>query len=188
MEKYKKIIKSMMGEDRYNHSISVAEYAVKLAKKYGADFKKANIVGLLHDITKEMSDNEQLKLFKENAIILSDLQMNTKKLWHSLSGSIYVKTKLGIYDEEIINAIKYHTTARANMTLLEKIIFIADFISDDRKWEDAEYLRKLAFEDLDKAVIYGLGCCTIPGLIEKESLIAEDTFKAYNYMIFETKF
>ena len=98
-EKYKKIIKSMMGEDRYNHSISVAEYAVKLAKKYGADFKKANIVGLLHDITKEMSDNEQLKLFKENAIILSDLQMNTKKLWHSLSGSIYVKTKLWIYDE-----------------------------------------------------------------------------------------
>lgn len=169
-----------MGKKRYKHSVSVSEWAVKLALKHGADEKKAAVAGILHDITKEMPEEEQLKLISDSGIKLSLLESKSNKLWHSISGSIYVQKVLKIDDEEIINAIKYHTTAKENMTLLEKIIFIADFLSDDRKWENTDYFRSLALENLDEALIYGLKI-TIDGLLKRDRLIADNTFKAYNY-------
>lgn len=186
LDKYKDIIKEKMCEKRYKHSVSVSEWAVKLALKYSANEKKAAIAGILHDITKEMPEEEQLKLISNSGINLSLLEKKSIKLLHSISGAIYVREFLKIDDEEIINAIKYHTTAREDMTLLEKIIFIADFLSDDRKWENTDYFRKLALKNLDDALIYGLKL-TIEGLLKGNKLIAENTFKAYNYVILKSE-
>ena len=126
-EEYREIIKARMSEKRYIHSLNVEKEAVRLAEKYGADVKKAAVAGILHDITKETSFDEQLKIIENSGIILNDIQKSAPKLWHSISGAAYVKDVLGICDEDIFNAIRYHTTARADMSLLEKVIFIADF-------------------------------------------------------------
>ena len=182
IEKCKKIVKKKMGEKRYIHSVSVSQIAFKLAKKYGVNEQKAALVGILHDITKEMPDEFHLELFKKNNIKLNEVEKRSKKLWHAISGSLYIKEELHIDDEDILNAVKYHTTAREGMSKLEKIIFMADFISEDRKYENVKFMRKLAFEDLDEAIIYGLRV-TIEGLLSRNQLVAKNTFKAYNDMI-----
>lgn len=182
IEGYKKIIKDKMGEKRYVHSVNVSNMAIKLAKKYSVDEEKAAIAGVLHDITKEMSDEFHLELFKENDTKLDEVEKRSKKLWHAISGSIYIKNELHIDDEDILNAVKYHTTARKGMSKLEKIIFIADFISEDRKYENSKIMRKLAFENIDETIIYGLKF-TIEGLLYRNQLIAKDALEAYNDII-----
>ena len=135
---YKKLIRSMMGDYRYTHSLNVAEEAVELARLYGGDEQKAYTAGILHDITKEIPHEEQLQIIREGGIILDDVQKNAPKLWHSVSGSVYVRTRLGIEDTDVINAIRYHTTGRAGMSLLEKIIYTADYTSKERSYDGAE--------------------------------------------------
>ena len=182
LEEYKKIIKKKMSEKRYIHSVNVSNMAVKLAKKYGADELKAELAGLLHDITKEMPDEYHLKLIKNSGIKLNAIEKRSKKLWHSISGALFIQKELHISDEEIINAVRYHTTGRENMTLLEKIIFIADSISEDRKYENIKFIRKVAFEDINESMI----CClrlSIENLVFKSKLIAEETFNTYNAML-----
>ena len=121
-----------MGDYRFSHSVNVAKEAKKLAKHYGADENKAEIAGILHDITKEMPKEQQLQIIIDSGIILDNVQLHAPKLWHGMSGSIVVRDELGIDDEDILNAIRYHTTGRAGMSLLEKVIFTADFtVSDD---------------------------------------------------------
>lgn len=186
LEIYKKVAKDRLSEKRYNHSVSVANYAEKLAQNYGADKTKAAIAGTLHDITKEISEQEHLKIIKDENINLSDVEINSPKLLHSISGSIFIKNNLNIVDTDIINAVRYHTTARANMSVLEKIIFVADFISDDRTWDNVEILKELAFKNLDDAVIYGLKI-TIPELLNNGALIAKNTLKAYNDIMLKNK-
>lgn len=182
IEEYKKIIKDKMGERRYTHSVNVSQMALKLAKKYGEDEEKAAIAGLLHDITKEMPDEFHLKLFKENDVKLDEVEKRAKKLWHAISGSLYIKNELHIDDKEIINAVRFHTTGKENMSKFEKIIFVADFISEDRKFENSKIMRNLAFENLDQAAVYGLKV-TMEGLLYRNQLVAKDTFKAYNDLI-----
>jgi len=182
IEKYKKIIKEKMGEKRYIHSVNVSNMAIKLAKKYHVNEEKAAIAGILHDITKEMPDEFHLELFKENNIKLDEVEKRAKKLWHAISGAVYIKNELHIDDEDILNAVRYHTTAKKGMSKLEKIIFLADFISEDRKYENVKAMRELAFEDLDKAIIYGLKV-TIEGLLYRNQLVAKNTFEAYNDIV-----
>ena len=121
---YKQIIKPMMSEHRYIHSVNVSKEAKRLAKIYGADEEKAVTAGILHDITKELDKQEQLQIIHSGGIILDNIQKDAPKLWHGISGSVYINKQLNIDDEDIINAIRYHTTGRANMSLLEKIIFV----------------------------------------------------------------
>ena len=116
----------------FSHSVNVAKEAKKLAKHYGADENKAEIAGILHDITKEMPKEQQLQIIIDSGIILDNVQLHAPKLWHGMSGSIVVRDELGIDDEDILNAIRYHTTGRAGMSLLEKVIFTADFTSEER--------------------------------------------------------
>ena len=129
---YEEIISKRMKSDRLKHSKNVAKEAVRLAKKYGADVQKAEIAGILHDATKETPDDEQLALMEKIGISASEMKNSSRKLWHAVSGSAFVKAELGITDEDIINSIRYHTTGRENMTVLEKVIFVADFTSADR--------------------------------------------------------
>lgn len=182
IEKYKNIIKKMMSEKRYLHSVSVSSVAAELAKRYNYDEEKAAIAGILHDITKEMPDEFHLELFERHNVKLDEIEKISKKLWHSISGSLYIKENLNINDEEILNAVKYHTIARKNMTLIDKIIFLSDFLAEDRQYENSKIMRKLAFENLDKAVIYGLKLQT-EGFFIKNLLLSKNMFEAYNDMI-----
>ncbi len=176
---YKKIIKGRMSEKRYIHSVNVAKEAEKLAKLYGADVEKAKVAGILHDITKETPPEEQLKIIADSGIILDNIQKSAKKLWHSLSGSIYVNKVLGIDDKDILNAIRYHTSGRAGMSLLEKIIFIADFTGEERDYDGVDIMREKAYSNLEEAMAFGLAF-TIRDLTSRNMPIHPDALAAYN--------
>lgn len=178
---YEEIIGKRMKSARFKHSKNVAKEAVRLAKKYGGDVHKAEIAGILHDATKETSDDEQLMLIQRAGIVLTDMERSSRKLWHAISGSAFIQVELGIDDKEIIDSIRYHTTGRADMTLLDKIIFVADFISADRDYDGVERMRKIADKDLDDAVLEGMSF-TIADLAQRKITIAPDTFEGYNYM------
>ena len=178
----KEILKKRLNEKRYYHSLCVADEAKRLAVKYGADQEKAYLAGLLHDITKNAPDEEHLKIFKEFGIILSDVEKNAKKLWHAISGAAYAEHFIGIDDSEIIDAIRYHTTAKADMSLLAKILYLADFTSADRDYEDVDVIRHYVNESLEKAFVYAL-CYSITDLVNAEKAVHTDTVAAYNQAV-----
>lgn len=179
---YKKIIKPLMSEYRYNHSVNVSKEAVRFAKRFGADEEKAAIAGILHDITKELPKEEQLQIILDSGIILDNIQKNAPKLWHGLSGSLYIKKHLGIDDEDILNAIHYHTTGRAGMSLLEKIIFVADFTSEERTYKGVATMRKKAKKSLENAMLYGFKF-TFSDLTSRELAIHPDELSCYNELV-----
>lgn len=182
---YKEIIKPKMSESRYIHSVNVAKQAKHLANIYGVDEEKALIAGLLHDIAKEMPKEEQLQIMTKGGIILDEIQQRALKLWHGICGSVYVRDVLGIDDEDIINAIRYHTTGRANMSMLEKIIFIADFTSDERDFKGVTKMRKLADKSIDDAMLYGFRF-TFYDLSKRKLAIHPDELNCYNEIVLNT--
>lgn len=182
IEDYKSIIRPMMSERRYNHCVNVSAEAVRLAEKYGGDTEKAAVAGILHDITKEVDFENQLQIIKSGDIILTEVEKSTTKLWHAISGSVYVKNILGINDSDIINAIRYHTTGRANMSLLEKIIFLADFTSVERDYPDVDVIREKAEISLEEGMLYGIQF-TLDKLLERQGLLSVDAVDAYNEIL-----
>ena len=177
---YDKIISKRMKEARLRHSRNVAKEAVRLAKKYGADAQRAEIAGILHDATKETPEEEQLELIRRAGFVLSDMELSSHKLWHAISGAAFAKVEMGITDQEIIDAIRYHTTGRAEMSLLEKVIYIADFTSAERDYDGVDRMRKFADKDIDDACLEGLAF-TITDLSERKLTINPDTFSGYNW-------
>ncbi len=178
----KKLLSQMLDDYRYNHSICVADESKRLADKYGADSQKAYFAGLVHDITKNYSREEHLKIFDNFGIILSDVEKNSDKLWHAMSGSVYIKEYLGVDDNDIVSAVRYHTTAKSDMTLLEKVIYVADFTSADRNYPDVDVMRQLSDKSLEEAMIYALKY-TIDELIDRNAVVHPDTLCAYNFLI-----
>ncbi len=176
-EHYKKILRMRLSDKRYRHCLAVAEEAVRLARKYGADPVAAEEAGLLHDITKE-TDEETHKFIIAQRETMTELEEKTHKLWHAMSGAAYVEKQLKITDEDVINAIRYHTTGRAGMSLLEKVIFIADFTSADRDYRDVDIMRKKADESLEEALRYSLGY-TIRDIEKHGGTVHPDTVDAY---------
>ena len=170
---YIELLKEKLDEYRFNHSIAVANQAKYLAEKYGCDVEKAYLAGLLHDITKNETKENHLHLFNKFGIMLSPSEEKSPKLWHAISGAAYLKEELGITDTEIISAVRYHTTAKEDMSLLEKIVYIADFTSLDRTYNDIDVVRGLVEESLEKAIIYALKH-TINDLTKKSMPIHEN--------------
>ena len=176
---YKKILQERLTPKRYHHSLCVADEAVRIAAKYGGDTEKAYIAGLLHDITKNASEEEHLHIFREFDIMLNDVEKNAEKLWHAISGAAYIEHILGINDTEIITAVRYHTTARKNMTQLEKILYLADFTSADRDYDDVDIMRKKLEISMQAALQYALSY-TINDLVSRDKPLHLDTVEAYN--------
>ena len=183
---YPKIIRELMGDYRYTHSLNVAQEAVVLAKLYGCDENKAYVAGILHDVTKEIPKDEQLQIIRDGGIILDSVQQNAPKLWHSISGSVYVQTRLGISDSDIINAIRYHTTGRAGMSLLEKIIYTADYTSAERSYNGADIMREKSRKSLEEAMIFSCQF-TLQNLSSKEAAIHPDQIFCYNDLVLNRK-
>ena len=178
----KKAIRPRLNDSRYHHSLCVAESAGELAKKYGADYNKAHIAGLLHDITKQTSEEEQLQLIEKFGILCEDTRMDSKALWHAVTGYLYVKNILGFTDEDFLNAIRYHTTSRKGASLLEDVVYIADFISEDRDYPDVDVMREKAQRSLKEAKEYGLAY-TIADNTQKGRRVGTNTIEAYNELL-----
>lgn len=185
-DKYIELLKGMLDDYRFKHSLAVANQAVYLAEKYGADKEKAYLAGLLHDITKNFSNEEQLQFFESSAIMLTSAERASEKVWHAISAASFIEKELNITDREIIDAVRYHTTGRENMSLLQKVIYIADFTSSDRNYPDVDILRSLVEKDLDEGIIYALRY-TILSLGNKTQVIHPDTLKAYNQLLLDRK-
>ena len=179
LEEYYKILRARMNNKRYEHSLNVAKQAVYLAQKYGEDIKKAEIAGLLHDVTKQTDEQEQLRIISDAGLQLSALELENKKLWHAISGMAFLKIKLNIADEGILNAIRYHTTGRAGMSLLEKIVFVADMTTEDRTSPEAKMVKRVAEDNLDKAVCL-TAIASMKLLMERMMVVAPDTLDTYN--------
>lgn len=183
-DKYTAIIESRLKPERFQHSLNVADCAAQLAKKYGADADKARLAGILHDITKQTSLEEQYGYIINAGGELSKLERNNPSVIHQKSGEAYCRTVLGIDDKEVLGAIRYHTTGRRGMTLLERIVYTADFISADRNYPDVDKMRALASQSLEDAMIYSLKF-TINKLVGETELIHPDTLECYNYLLEE---
>lgn len=181
-EDYKRILEKRLNEKRYYHSLCVADEAKRLAEKYGGNTEKCYLVGLLHDITKNAPEEEHLQIFETFGIMLSNVEKNAKKLWHAISGQAYIKYVLNIDDEEILDAVRYHTTAKADMSLTAKILYLADFTSADRDYEDVDVIRRLVDISLDDAFVYALKF-SITDLVGQSRAIHPDTVNAYNQTV-----
>lgn len=186
MKKYYELAEKTLSERRFIHSRNVACAAVKLAEKHGCSPEKAELAGILHDITKEVSAENQLQIIESGGIILDDIYKNSPQLLHAVSGMVYCRDSLGITDEEVLSAIRYHTTAKGNMTLLEKIIFIADFISDERDYDDVDIMRAECEKSLEAGMLYGLSF-VIPDIVRKQRAVHPDALAAYNELVLNIK-
>lgn len=180
---WRKLLKNKLFEKRYIHSLNVADSALILAEKYRADKEKAYFAGLVHDIMKNASEEEQLQIMEKGGIILSRTEKNNPKLWHAMAGECYLRTEMGITDSEILSAVRYHTTGKAGMSLLDKVVYIADYISAERDYPDADVMRELSMKKgLDEAALYALKY-SFRSLSEKEKLIHTDSVSYYNELI-----
>lgn len=177
-DEYKEILQKKLTPKRYYHSLCVADEAVRLAKMYGADPEKAFYAGLLHDIMKDTPNDEQLQMMREMGISLSAVELNAPKLWHAISGSEYLKRKFG-FDDDIVSAVRYHTTAKTKMTPLETVLYLADFTSADRDYDGVEEMREAVDISVQKAMRVALQF-TVTDLAGRSLPIHPDTLEAYN--------
>lgn len=176
------ILKQKLTPNRLYHSVCVAEQARHLAEKFGADTEKAYTAGLIHDIMRYEPPEEMLKLIdSDGKYKLTPLERKITVTLHAVAGEVYLRTVLGVTDEEILTAVRYHTTGKEEMTLLEKIIYVADLTSDDRDYPDVKEVRQTAEQSLEKATLRGLAF-TIESNVQKNKPIHIDTVKAYNYL------
>ena len=152
-KKLRKKVKDVMTKARYEHTLGVEFTAASLAMRYGVDIDKAEIAGLLHDCAKCIDDEDKFDDCKKYKIELTDVEKRNPFLVHSKLGAVYANKLYGIDDEEVISAIRFHTTGKPDMTLLEKIIFIADYIEPGRdKAPNLKEIRQMAFIDIDEAM------------------------------------
>lgn len=157
---YSNILKNYISGFRYNHSISVANCAMSLAMRYETPLEDALIAGMLHDIAKKTQNSEMLSLCEKYNIELSDDDKKSIPVVHSYLGAYIAEHELNITNKDILNAIYNHTLGRANMSSLEKIIFVADYIEPLRsKRENMDEIRKMAFIDIDKCIVLIIDSC-----------------------------
>ncbi len=145
-----------LSPSRLLHVDSVAQYASYLANLHGIGVYDAYVASLAHDCTKYLADGAQLDYFKKHGIKLSDDEKQCPKIWHQISGAHFAKTVFGIDNTDILNAIRYHTTGRENMSKLEKLICLADSIEPRRDYEGVDAMRDMAQKDLDRALLMSL--------------------------------
>lgn len=166
------LLKERVTAERLAHCFRVEETAIELARRYGVDPAKAGLAGLLHDLTK---DSDNIKLAEKYGIIC-----DTPKTLHGHTAAAYLKSKGYVDDDEVLEAIRWHTTGRAGMTMLDKVIYVADGTEPAREFPGVEDARKYAFENIDKAVLMGLKISLLK-IVHRRSIIDNYSVEAYNY-------
>lgn len=151
-QKARRLAKKRLSAKRYQHTLNVRRMAVKLAKRWGADPEKAALAALLHDTAKELPREEMLQILKDNAIMAENAQNRPSPVWHGICAAILAQTQWGVEDEEVLSAIRCHTTGKPGMSLLDEIVFLADMTSAERDYPEVDYLRKLEKKDIHQAM------------------------------------
>lgn len=188
-ESLQKKLKKELDSGRFQHTLGVMYTAAALAMAHDADITKAQVAGLMHDCAKCMPGKKKLKLCAQKHMEVSDYEQKNTFMLHARLGAVLARDEYGIQDPEVLSAIEWHTTGKPEMTTLEKIIFIADYIEPGRcKAADLPEIRKLAFEDLDRCM-YVICRDTLAYLEEKGAEIDDMTQKACDYYkaLFEDK-
>ncbi len=154
LKKLRKAMEKVQDGDRYEHTLGVEYTAAALAMRYGGNVHAAQAAGLLHDCAKCLSDKKRLKICEKHHILISKVERENPFLLHAKAGAYLARKKYGVKNQDILNAIQNHTTGRAEMSLLEKIVFVADYIEPGRKHApNLAEIRKMAFLDLDEALL-----------------------------------
>lgn len=180
-EQMKKKLSTMLTEHRYTHSLGVMETAEKMAKTFGVNPESAYVAGLLHDCAKQIDRGVQLKMCEERGIEIDDIKKSAPSLVHADLGASVAETEFGVKDKDILNAIKYHTLGRKNMSALEKILFLADIIEPNRRdFEGLSELRRLCETDLDEAMFFGL-TLSIKNVERKGRILHTQTIEAQDF-------
>lgn len=178
-EQYEAEVKKHLTEERFYHSQCVAAEAARLAERYGADAEQARTAGILHDIMKDTPPEEQLKILRDFGIMLSKTQQLQPKLWHSLCGAAYLEHALGVKDRAVLDAVRCHTGGRKDMTLLDKVLFVADYISADRDYPGVERMREAAGRSLEEAIVEGI-VFTVKDMMDRRLPLGAESIEAYN--------
>lgn len=175
-----RLIKNRLSQKRYQHSLGVARCAEQLAIRFGIDGHKAYITGIFHDYAKNLSPRQLLELAGQAGLITHPVEKESPELLHAPVGAYLLKTGLGLDDAEILAAVKAHTLGSANMSSLDKIIYLADMIEPTRSpYPELDKLRQLADQSLDKAMLLGLES-TIRYCLARGKLLHPVTVEARN--------
>lgn len=180
LSKLRPVALSFLKRRRIPHVLGTEQEAIRLAERYGADVEKARRAALLHDCTKKLEMDEQLALCRRYGIELDELEQKALKLLHAKTGAAVAWDVFGV-DDEIYSAIRWHTTGHANMTLLEKIIYLADYIEPSRDFPGVDRLRSVCYEDLDRGLLTGLEM-TIEEMREMGNPVHHATLEARDFL------
>jgi nicotinate-nucleotide adenylyltransferase len=178
-KEYVDLIAGRLSPKRFVHSMNVAKAAVELTKLYGGDSKQAYLAGVLHDIMKEEKPEIQLQIIKEYDTMTDTVTLQAPPLWHAKAGAAYCASALKITDNDLLNAISYHTTGRADMSHLEKILYLADYIGEERDYEDVDIMRAETLTSMERGLKYAL-TYTVNDLTSRGKAVHPDTLQAYN--------
>jgi predicted HD superfamily hydrolase involved in NAD metabolism len=176
-----KLVKLQLTDHRYHHTLGVMETAIALAKQYGGDEQKAELAAIFHDYAKFRPKDEMKEIIIEQGYPRNLLEFNSE-LWHAPVGAYLVEKEAGISDPEVLEAIRFHTSGRPGMNLLDKIIYLADYIEPGRHFPGVEEVRAVAIENLDQALIMAIKN-TISFLLKKNQTVYPETFYTYNDLI-----
>jgi predicted HD superfamily hydrolase involved in NAD metabolism len=178
-------LKKSLKKDRFKHTIGVAYTAASLAMRYGEDIDRAFTAGLLHDCAKVYSSDEYVKMAKKYGISVNEFEMQSPGLLHAKLGAYFAKEKYQVTDKEILSSIVCHTTGKPDMSMLEKIIFTADYIEPGRfKAPRLDEIRKICFDNIDDGIRMILSD-TVEHLKETKSVIDTMTIDTYNFYTYQ---
>lgn len=175
------IVKEKLSKKRFSHSEYVVKRALEYAEIYNADKEIVKLCAIAHDIAKELTDEEVEFYMNKYHIKFDEITKQNKNIWHSKIGAEICKHEFG-FNEDMVNAVKYHTTGRANMSMLEKIICLADATEETRTYDDVQEYVNYVIEDIDYAM-FKISKLVIEKLTNNEKLIHLDTVKCYNYYL-----
>ena len=171
----------LLSEKRIPHVAGCEEEAVRMAERWGGESSLAAAAGILHDCTKKLAYEEQLQLIRKYDILCGDDLLNSPKLLHAVTGAAVAKHEFAM-PEAVVSAIRWHTTGKAGMTLLEKIIYLADYIEPTRCFDGLDELRSLAYEDIDAAMALGLKM-SVADVTARGNVPHSDSLAAYDYFL-----
>ncbi len=172
------LVQSKLTTKRFEHSMRVADTAKELSKLYEVEEMKAELAAILHDYAKDFPTDKLKQLLMEGQFS-EDLLLYNQELWHGPVGAYLLKTEHGITDRDILNAVRFHTTGRAQMSKLELIVYVADYIEPGRQFPGIDEVRNIAQKDLLETA-WTVSCNTIKFLLQKNTLVYPDTIHVYN--------
>ena len=180
------ILSNELRPARFRHCRDVSQIAVKLAERWDADIEKARLAGILHDCARNLKGEELLKTAQQYGMIPSRVESLQPALIHAPLGAIMAQRRFGVMDSQVLQAIRRHTTGAAQMTLLDKIIYLADYIEPGRSVPGVRKIRDLAFENLDIAVLSAYDH-SILFIIENGGILHPNTIEGRNFLLMELK-